>query len=113
MPFINSKLTVKVDDAKRNSLKSEFGKAISNLGKPESYLMINIEDGCDLYLGGKKLDKGAYVSVQVFGRLAAPQTEKMTGAICDILKNELDIPGDAVYVTYQGIENWGWNGGNF
>lgn len=113
MPFINSKFTVNVDEAKRNVLKSELGKAISNMGKPESYLMLQFEDGCDLYLGGKKLERGAYVSVQVFGRLSAPQTEKMTAAICDILKKELDIPGDAVYVTYQGIENWGWNGNNF
>ena len=113
MPMIEAKVTMHLPAEKRDVLKAEFGKAISIIGKPESYLMINIEDGCDLYLGGKKLDKGAYVSVQVFGRLAAPQTEKMTGAICDILKKELDIPGDAVYVTYQGIENWGWNGGNF
>ena len=37
----------------------------------------------------------------------------MTAKICDILQEELGIPGSAVYVTYQGIDDWGWNGRNF
>lgn len=37
----------------------------------------------------------------------------MTGAICGILQEELDMPGDKVYVTYHGVSDWGWNGSNF
>ena len=44
MPFIDSKITVSVPQEKRDVLKSELGKAISDLNKPESYLMIGIED---------------------------------------------------------------------
>ena len=31
----------------------------------------------------------------------------------DIYATELGIPQDAVYVTYSGISDWGWNGRNF
>ena len=35
MPMINSKITVSVPQEKRDVLKSEIGKAISVMGKPE------------------------------------------------------------------------------
>ncbi|MCI5621980.1 MAG: phenylpyruvate tautomerase MIF-related protein [Lachnospiraceae bacterium] len=37
----------------------------------------------------------------------------MTAKICEILADELAIPGDKVYVTYHGVNDWGWNGSNF
>ena len=67
MPFIDSKVTISLSEEKKEALKTELGKAISILNKPESYLMLGFEDNYDLYMGGKKLDKGAYVSVSLFG----------------------------------------------
>lgn len=60
MPFIDSKITLPVPQEKRETLKSELGKAVSILSKPESFLMVGFEDKYDLYMGGKKLEKGAY-----------------------------------------------------
>ena len=37
----------------------------------------------------------------------------MTAKICEIYERELGIPGNAVYVTYHPITDWGWNGQNF
>jgi len=37
----------------------------------------------------------------------------MTAFICDLYERELGIPKDAIYVTYHGVYNWGWNGTNF
>ena len=94
MPFIDSKVTVKMSDDQKETLKSSLGQAITTMHKTESYLMVGINDGYDLFMGGKKLDA-------------------MTGKICDIFANVLGIPGNAVYVTYHGVHDWGWNGGNF
>ena len=113
MPFIDSKLTVKLSEEKKEALKTKLGKAISLMHKGESYLMVGIQDGYDLWFGGKRLQKGAFVSVSVLGAVAADDSQKMTAEICRILKDELDIPGDAVYVKYAGYKDWGWNGGNF
>lgn len=112
MPFIDSKITVAVDDQKKDQIKTRLGKAVSLLGKPESFLMVGMEDNYDLYMGGKRLDKGAFVSVSLFGNASSSAYEKMTGEICTILSDELGIPGDSVYVTYQGVNDWGWNGRN-
>ena len=111
--MIEAKVTTLLTEEKRDVLKTEFGKAISILGKPESYLMINLVENQDLYFGGKKLDKGAYVEIKVLGNVDSNSSNKMTSRICEILKNQLDIPGDTVYVSYFGTSNWGWNGSNF
>ncbi len=113
MPFIDSKITIPVPQEKRNILKAELGKAMSILSKPESFLMVGFEDNYDLYMGGKQMEKGAYVAVSLFGNASKSAYEKMTAIICDLYEKELGIPGDKVYVTYHGISDWGWNGQNF
>ncbi|MCM1257292.1 MAG: phenylpyruvate tautomerase MIF-related protein [Roseburia sp.] len=113
MPFIDSKITVPVSPEKRETIKSQLGGSISLLNKTENYLMVGFEDNYDLYLGGNHLEKGAYVTVRLFGSASSDACSKMTGAICDILKKELDIPGENVYVSYIGTKDWGWNGRNF
>ena len=37
---------------------------------------------------------------------------KLTEALTDILYEELGIPTERIYVTYEEIAVWGWNGGN-
>ena len=88
-------------------------RASSILHKSETYLMVGFEDEYDLYMSGNRLEKGAYVSVSLFGNASSDDYEKMTSAICDILQDELGIPADHVYVTYHGVNDWGWNGRNF
>ena len=99
MPFIDSKITVSLTPEKEEAIKTKLGEAIQILNKSETYLMVGFEDNYDLYMGGSKLDKGAYVSVSLFGQ-ASPSAYS-------------EIPGNQVYVTYHGVNDWGWNGSNF
>lgn len=113
MPMINSKVTVQLSKEKEDILKAELGKAISVMGKTETYLMVGFEDNYDLYFGGKRLEKGAFVSVSVLGEVNSEESKKMSAEVCKIFEKELGIPGDKIYITYSGYKNWGWNGGNF
>ena len=72
MPFIDSKITLELTKEQKDTLKSRLGKAISILSKPESYLMVGFEDNYDLYFAGKSLERGAYVSVSLFGDTKGP-----------------------------------------
>ena len=110
---VYARTQVKVAGEKRDVLKTEFGKAISVMGKPESYLMINLLDNQDLYFAGKKLEKGAYIEVKVLGSVDSDASAQMSERICKILEKELGIPGNFIYISYWGTSNWGWNGGNF
>ena len=111
MPFIDVKLSKKITDEEKEGLKSDLGQAVSILNKPESYLMVGIQDGYDLYFAGNKLENGAFVSVSLFG--AVRSASIMTKRICEILDKRFSIKGTDVYVTYAGYSDWGWNGSNF
>ncbi len=112
MPFIDCRTTQQLTEAQKEAVKAKLGRAIAVLHKPESYLMVGFADET-LYFAGKKLEKGAYVSVSLFGAAASKDYERMTGEICDILASEAGIPADKVYVTYHPVADWGWNGANF
>ena len=113
MPLIDSKVTIKLTDDQKEELKSEFGRLITILNKPESYLMVGISDDQDLWFGGKKLEKGAYVAVSLLGNASSDLYNKMTGEICKMLEEKFGIPQNAVYITYHPVSDWGWNGANF
>ena len=113
MPFIDSKISVSVPKEKKDAIKSQFGKAISVLGKGESFLMVGFDDNYDLYFGGDPVEKGAYVAISLLGGASPEAYSKMSGEVCRILEEELDTPGDKVYVTYREVSDWGWNGRNF
>lgn len=113
MPFIDSKITVKVDDAKKEEIKCRLGALMSTIGKSETYLMVGIDDSYDLWMGGKKLDKGVYVEVSLLGDAGKSAYENMTKAICDMYEEILGINPASVYVKYHPVTDWGWNGTNF
>ena len=113
MPFIDSKITGVVTKEKKDTIKKRLGEAVSVLGKSEGYLMVGFQDQYDLYLGGNELEKGAFISVSLFGSSSSDAYNQMTEAICRIYKEELDIPGDKIYVSYMSTKDWGWNGRNF
>ena len=113
MPLINTKVTVELPQEKRDVLAAEYGKAITVMGKSEAYLMLGMEDKQDLYFAGKKLEKGAFVEVELLGKEDPTACSNMTAKICEILETKLGIPQDKVYITYSGFVNWGWNGSNF
>ena len=113
MPFIDVKLSKKITDDEKELLKSDLGKAITTIRKPESYLMVGICDGYALYFAGNKLSNGAFVSVSVFGRVNPSDSAVMTKRICEILKNRFSVDDSNIYVTYTDVENWGWRSDNF
>lgn len=113
MPFINAKVSVPLTEEKRIALKTAFGQSISVMGKGESFLMVGFEDEVPLYFGGEKQEKCAFVDIRVYGPVDPEQASSMTEFVCKTLDMVLGIPADKVYVTYQGVKDWGWNGKNF
>lgn len=114
MPFIGSKVTVKISKEKEEVIKSELGKAITLIeGKSEKFLMVGFEDEYKLYFGGEKLEKGAFVEIKIFGKASNEEYENLTAKVCNIYNKELGIPKDKIYVKYEEIDHWGWNGTNF
>ena len=114
MPYIDSKVSVKVNDEQKKKLKEGLGQAIACIpGKSESWLMVNLSDAQDMYFKGENNAPSAYVAVSVYGKDDPAGYAKMTQAVTKLYGDVLGIPADRVYVKYDSTMNWGWNGSNF
>lgn len=114
MPFIDSKVSVTISQEQEAELVKRLGQAISLIpGKSESWLMTGFEENYHLYFRGENNTPTAFVEVKVFGSENKAAFSALTAEICNIFQDVLKIPSDHVYVKYEVVANWGWNGGNF
>jgi phenylpyruvate tautomerase PptA (4-oxalocrotonate tautomerase family) len=114
MPYISTKTTAVISAEKREAIKSKVGKAIELIpGKSENWLMLSFDDGSNMYFKGSSEKPLAFVEVKLFGKASADAYSKLTQAITQILSDELSITPDCIYVKYEEVTNWGWNGNNF
>ncbi|MFW2489296.1 phenylpyruvate tautomerase MIF-related protein [Clostridium chromiireducens] len=114
MPFIGSKVSMKISEEKEEIIKRKLGEAIQLIpGKSETFLMVGFEDEYSLYFAGEKLEKGAFIEVKIFGKASKESYADLTSAICNIYEEELEIPQNKIYVKYEEVQDWGWNGKNF
>lgn len=114
MPFINSKVSVSMSEEQEKELKTRLGQAIALIpGKSESWLMTGFEDNYHLYFRGDNSQPMAFVEVKVLGGENHTAFDALTGEICKIFGDVLGIAADHIYVKYEAVKNWGWNGSNF
>ena len=114
MPFIDSKVSVKVTPKQRKELKERLGQAISLLpGKSESWLMIDLSDEQDMYFRGDGEQPTAFIGVSIYGDPDSGAFGRLTGELTRIYGEVLGIAPDHIYVKYATTHDWGWNGNNF
>lgn len=114
MPFINSKISTSLSKEQETQIKEKLGKAIELIpGKSENWLMVGFEPETSLYFRGDNSQPIAFVEVSVFGGENKAAFENLTARICEIYGEVLGIAADHIYVKYQAVSNWGWNGSNF
>ena len=87
MPYIEAKMSIKLDERQKDDLQKKLTGAVSTaFGKPKAYIMACIEDDKSLYMAEKKLEKGAYIAIRLLGSTSKSACQGLTGAICDILR---------------------------
>ena len=112
MPFINTKVNVSISKEQEQTLKTQFGKAITLIGKSEAWLMLNFEDNAKLWFKGSDAP-AALMEVSLYGRASASAYDNLTAKLTEILSSVLSITPTRIYVKYSEIEYWGMAGSNF
>jgi len=113
MPYIETTTSVAISGKKEQAIKERMGKAIELIpGKTEGWLMLSFRDNVSMFFKGED-DPCAICQVKLFGSADEEVYEKLTEELTDILHEELDLDPDRIYITYEEIGVWGWNGGNF
>lgn len=114
MPFINTKTNINITDKKREELKIKFGKVIEIIpGKSENWLMLGFDDNVKMYFKGDDSHPIAFVEVKIFGSSTTEAYESLTKEITKVLNDVLNILPENIYVKFEEVSNWGWNGSNF
>ena len=113
MPFIETTTSVAISGKREQAIKERMGKAVELIpGKSEGWLMLSFRDNVSMYFKGED-DPCAICQVKLFGSASEEAYAALTEALTEIINDELDIDPDRIYVTYEEIGVWGWNGGNF
>lgn len=111
MPFIDTKTNVSISKEQEDALKTEFGKAISLIGKSETWLMLSFESGSLWFKGSD--DAAAIAEVKLYGRASASAYNALTAKLTEIISRVLGVPAGRIYVKYEEVEYWGLGGSNF
>ena len=113
MPYIEAKLSIKLEEKQKFELQEKLTDIVSAaFSKPKTYIMTNIEDEKAMYMAGSQPDSAAYIAIGLLGSATKPACQTATKGICEIL-NSYGISGSKVYVTYHPTDLWGWNGSMF
>lgn len=114
MPYISTKTTASISQEKRDIIKTKLGKAIELIpGKSENWLMLSFDENAIMYFKGRNDRELAFIEVKIFGASTSEAYKKLTKEITNIIHDELYIDPDCIYVKYEEVSNWGWNGNNF
>lgn len=111
MPYVKITTSVRLDETKREKLKSAVFDAITRIpGKTEEVTMLDIADGADIHKGNNAIP-AAFVDTRVF--TAAPQAGKdeYCKALGDALEDLLGIEKSRVYVNILEFNAWGSGSG--
>ncbi|MBO4356124.1 MAG: hypothetical protein J5850_04650, partial [Clostridia bacterium] len=99
--------------SKAAELKEQFGKAITVIpGKTENWLMVNIEDKKTMFFSGDGAPC-AIAEVKLFGKAADRDLDNLTAVLCRAIGSSLGVSEKRIYVKYEFVDHWGWNGSNF
>ena len=114
MPYIRVRCNRPLDDKTVAELQKELGKTIELFpGKTESWLMTDCEGDCALSLAGKNGVPLAMIEVELLGSSTPDAYSAVTAKLTEVMERLVGIPAAGVYVKYESIEYWGWNGSNF
>lgn len=113
MPYISTKTNNTITKEQEGVIAKKLGEAITLLNKSESWLMLDFEDNCRMYFQGSDKDSYVYVEIKLFGKASAEAYDKMTAAVTKIYEETLGVLGKGIYIKYEEVDHWGYDGKNF
>lgn len=114
MPLLKLQLSIALEEKKKEALLKSLSKMVAKeIGKPERYVMVLLEESAIIISG--ETDPAAFADIRSIGGLSGSVNKKLSDTLCSLLKENLGIPGDRVYMNFTDVSasDWGWNGSTF
>jgi Macrophage migration inhibitory factor (MIF). len=110
MPFVNTITNVKITAEKAEILKAKYGKAITLIPtKTEGGLMVSFIDDSVMYKAGAN-EPCAFIEIRIYGTTTKEAFGDITAEMTKIMKDELGIEADHVYINMMEFPVWGSGG---
>lgn len=112
MPYLHVHTNVRIED-EAGFMQRCSRTTAEALGKPESYVMVNLSHGKPMMFAGSDAPL-AYVELKSLG-LPASATADLSATLCRMVEEALGISPERVYIEFSAPERhmWGWDGGTF
>ena len=110
MPLLTLNTNRSLDEAERQDLLNSLSEHTAKiLGKPESYVMVQIADQQTMSFGGDSAPC-AYLQLKSLG-LPEQRTAEFSAQLCQLVEQELAIPTDRIYIEFSSPARhlWGWD----
>ena len=110
MPLLNISTNAKIKN--EQILLAKSSDFISSLtGKPINFIMVKLNHSLSMNFAGTD-EPCAFIEIKSIGSLVP---SKMSKPICEFFSNELGIPTERIYISFQDVDskNWAWNSKTF
>ena len=114
MPYCEITTTAKVAPELEMTLNHAIADVIATIpGKTENWVMTHIADEAKMAFAGTNEAPAAMVTLKIFGHPDEALYDRLTEAFCSKIAPMLGVSADRMYVVYEPVDHWGWNGMNF
>ncbi|MCW8830298.1 MAG: phenylpyruvate tautomerase MIF-related protein [Gammaproteobacteria bacterium] len=112
MPLLQITTNISVEDS--TALAKDASRIVAGmLGKPESYVMVIVNDESSLVFAGSE-QAAAHLKLKSLG-LDESRTGDYSTHLCGFIQNMLGIEPSRIYIEFSSPERhmWGWDCGTF
>jgi phenylpyruvate tautomerase len=114
MPYLKIQTNRSIAGEAEQPLLQKASRLVAKeLGKPEQYVMVRLEPASAMVFAGSA-EPVAFLELRAIG-LPVKKTPGLSRALCELVKAELGIPGDRVFINFADVPAnlWGWNSETF
>ncbi|EFJ31264.1 hypothetical protein SELMODRAFT_405585 [Selaginella moellendorffii] len=115
MPILTISTNTSVDSSTSFYILQEATAAVARvLGKPESSMMVLLNDRVPILFGGSR-EAAAYGELVSIGAIAPDSNRKVSKALAGILESRLSVPPSRFYIKFYDVKgsNVGYNGSTY
>lgn len=112
MPVLQVTTNVSIDDTNAFAIQASSLTA-ELLGKPESYVMVNVNGDAGLTFAGTN-DPCAHLMLKSLG-LPESETSAYSEKLCGFIEQQLGVPPSRTYIEFVNPDRhmFGWNNSTF
>ena len=107
MPFMRVSLSRKLKEEEKQELYGKLGRALAIIPGKEAFMLIaDIEDGKDIYCGGKKQENFCFIDARYFSRIEYHIKKAFAQAVMAAVEEVAGTPKPCISMTITEYSTW-------